>query len=188
MNTLFDIPESTKARHHDIRTLVGARNNRVANDFYPTPEIASVSLLERERFDGEIWEPACGDGAMSRVIERYGYKVKSTDLIERGYGESGVDFLRSKYMTDNIVTNAPFSLMNKFIHQALTHARKKVAFLGRLNLLETKTRKKFFTDFPFARLYVFSERIQFGQGSNAIAFAWFIWDYSHSGKPIIEWV
>lgn len=86
------------------------------------------------------------------------------------------------------MTNPPFSKANQFIHQALIHASKKVAILGRLNLLETKGRKKLFTNFPFARLYVFSERIQFGQGSNAIAFAWFVWDYSHTGKPIVEWL
>lgn len=90
MDTLFEIPETSKAKHHAIRTIVGARNNRVENDFYPTPEIATVLLLENEKFEGEIWEPACGDGAMSTVIERYGYPVKSTDLIDRGYGRGGM--------------------------------------------------------------------------------------------------
>jgi hypothetical protein len=70
--TLFEIPEESKSRHH-IRRMIGARNNRVLHDFHPTPEIATVKLLEREKFHGEIWEPACGDGAMSRVLERYGY-------------------------------------------------------------------------------------------------------------------
>ena len=191
MNTLFDIPETSKARHN-IRMMAGARNNRIAHDFYPTPEIATVSFLEREKFEGEIWEPACGDGAMSRVIERYGYPVKSTDLIDRGYGVGEVDFLRSKERANNIMTNPPFSLANKFIHHALTHADKKVAMLLRLNFLESKTRKKFFTEFPFARIYVFAERVPFRvnpqSGSNAIAFAWFVWDYLHSGKATIEWL
>jgi hypothetical protein len=89
MDTLFELDEVSKAKHHDIRTLVGARKNKVANDFYPTPEIATVKFLEQEKFVGEIWEPACGDGSMSRVIERYGYLVKSTDLIYRGFGRGG---------------------------------------------------------------------------------------------------
>ena len=91
METLFELPEVSKANHR-IRMMVGARKNRNKHDFYPTPEIATVRFLEAERFEGEIWEPACGDGAMSRVIERYGYRVKSTDLIDRGYGEGGVNF------------------------------------------------------------------------------------------------
>lgn len=191
MDTLFELPEITKANHR-IRMMSGARQNRIAHDFYPTPEIATVKFLERETFDGEIWEPACGDGAMSSVIERYGYRVKSTDLIYRGYGEGGINFLRCNHQTDNIVTNPPFKLANKFIHHALEHAKNKVALLLRLNMLESKSRKKLFTEYPFARLYIHSERIPFKvkatTGSNAIAFAWFVWDFSYSGKPVIEFL
>lgn len=92
--TLFDIPNETKAKHHRVRLLVGARNNRKEHDFYPTPEIATVRFLEKEKFSGEIWEPACGDGSMSRVLESYGYQVKSTDLIYRGYGGGGRGFFK----------------------------------------------------------------------------------------------
>lgn len=186
LQTLFDLPEVSKA-HHRVRMLVGARGNRVEHDFYPTPEIATVKFLEREKFEGEIWEPACGNGAMSKVIERYGYDVKSTDLIDRGFGESGIDFLRSTYKTKNIVTNPPFKLANKFVHHALTHATSKVAMILRLNFLESKSRKKLFLDYPFSKLYVHVERVPF-QSDNAIAFAWFVWDYSFAGKPIIEWL
>src|SRR5689334_1635219 len=98
---------------------------------------------------------------MSKVLERYGYQVKSTDLIDRGYGQGGIDFLRTNTMTDNIVTNPPFSLAPKFVHHALLHTRNKVAMILRLNFLETKSRKKLFTEHPFCRLYVFCERVPF---------------------------
>jgi hypothetical protein len=29
-------------------------------DFYPTPEWATYALLDNERFEGRLWEPACG--------------------------------------------------------------------------------------------------------------------------------
>ena len=91
----------------------GARKNHIAHDFYPTPEIATIKFLDKERFDGEIWECACGDGAMSRVIERYGYQVKSTDLIDRGYGKKGqINFLTCSDRADNIMTNPPFKYAN----------------------------------------------------------------------------
>jgi hypothetical protein len=190
-DTLFDIPEVSKARH-SIRMMAGARNNRIEFDYYPTPNIATISLLEKERFIGDIWEPACGDGAMSKIIEQYGYRVKSSDLIDRGYGEGCIDFLRSNYHTDNIITNPPFSHASKFVHHALLHSEKKVAMLLRLNFLESKCRKILFRDFPFYKLYVFAERIPFrvnpGSGSNAIAFGWFVWDHSYLGKPTIEWL
>ena len=71
------------------------KNNRVKNDFYPTPPEATEILLNKFTFNGDIWECACGDGSMSKVLEQKGYDVYSSDLIDRGYGESGVDFLKT---------------------------------------------------------------------------------------------
>ena len=81
------------------------RGDREKDDFYPTPESATKSLLYRQKFQGNIWECACGNGAMSKVIIEQGYDVYSSDLIDRGYGEVGIDFLQSNKKVDNIVTN-----------------------------------------------------------------------------------
>jgi hypothetical protein len=62
-------------------------------DFFPTPRWATFALTENETFNGEIWECACGDGSMSRVLAETGQPIRSTDLYDRGYGTSGVDFL-----------------------------------------------------------------------------------------------
>jgi hypothetical protein len=55
-------------------------------DFFPTPPWATFALIDNERFQGDIWECACGDGTMSRVLEQTGCQVPSSDLYERGYG------------------------------------------------------------------------------------------------------
>lgn len=170
--------------------MVNNRKNNVDHDFYPTPPSATKQILKLEKFTGEVWEPACGDGAISKVLLLHQYSVKSTDLIDRGFGTGGVDFLRSKYVSDNIMTNPPFVVGNKFIHQAITHARNKVVFLLRLSYLTSKTRKKFFENspgLPFARLYVHSARIPFGP-STMMDFAWFVWDKDHTGTPTIQWI
>ena len=52
-------------------------NNRVENDFYPTPPYATNALLDREKFIGNIWECACGNGDMSEVLIKNGYNVYS---------------------------------------------------------------------------------------------------------------
>jgi hypothetical protein len=72
-------------------------------DFFRTPRWATFALIENEKFNGEIWECACGDGTMSRVLEETGQPVRSTDLYDRCFGEAGVDFLmsRSRADTDN---------------------------------------------------------------------------------------
>lgn len=59
---------------------------RVPHDFYPTPPEAVRALLSVEAFEGSIWEPACGDGAISKVLLAAGFDVVSTDLIDRGFG------------------------------------------------------------------------------------------------------
>lgn len=191
MDILFEMSVTTKKGKSSMERMGGSRNNDVEGDFYPTPAMATAALLGRELFHGDIWEPACGDGAMSKVIEDYGYRVRSTDLYDRGYGTSGVDFLRCTDRSENIVTNPPFKYANQFIHKALTKADSKVALLLRLNYLESKTRKKFFKghkDFPFKKVLVFSERIPFNGPGNMMAFAWFIWDRSYQGTPEIDWI
>src|SRR5215470_5861126 len=78
---------------------------RADHDFYPTPPEAVRALLSVEQFDGPIWEPACGDGAISRVLEEQGHQVTSTDLIDRGYGEADVDFLSPAAATRVMLEN-----------------------------------------------------------------------------------
>lgn len=53
-------------------------------DFYPTPPWASRALLSYEEFTGDIWECACGDGAMSNVLEETGQTIISSDKYDRG--------------------------------------------------------------------------------------------------------
>ena len=64
-------------------------------DFFPTPRWATFALIDNEKFSGDIWECACGDGTMSKVLEETGCTVLSSDLHDRGYGEIGLDFLTS---------------------------------------------------------------------------------------------
>lgn len=96
--------EKSKVSDHNFRF-----PKRAAYEFYPTPPEATRALLSVEQFDGSIWEPACGDGAISKVLTEAGYQVVSTDLIDRGYGAGGHDFLKSTTpLAKNIITNPPY--------------------------------------------------------------------------------
>ena len=164
------------------------KNNRVKNDFYPTPFEATQSLLDRQKFDGEIWECACGDGSMSKVLIKNGYNVCSSDLIDRGYGEVGIDFLNSNKNVDNIITNPPFNLSTEFTIKALNLANNRVAMLNKLSFLEgIKRKNKVFTLNKLEKVWVFSKRIKFG-GNGLMAFAWFIFNKNYNGKPMIDWI
>ena len=97
-------------------------------DFFPTPAWATHALLENEHFEGEVWECACGDGAMSRVLESRDLPVISSDLYERGYGESGRDFLTATRTAENIITNPPYNAAEAFVRVGLQRSRRKLAF------------------------------------------------------------
>lgn len=171
--------------------------NRERDDFYPTPPYATEALLKRESFDGAIWEPACGDGAISNVLKAAGYHVQSTDLVDRGYGTSRIDFLM-EYATQaqNIITNPPYKYATEFAYKACELAPKKVAFLCKLSWLESQERKRLFAKYPPARVLVFSERLSMQRGRQAtdddasgmIAFAWYIWDKAHNGPTELRWI
>lgn len=179
------------------RGIIPDAENRQRDDFYPTPPRATRALLAVETFEGDIWEPACGDGAISKVLEEAGYTVNSTDLIERGYGLSGVDFLLDYQTTaNNIITNPPFKFAQEFVEHALSRSRRKVAMLCRLGWLEGKERRKMFVSTPLAHVWVFSSRVpmlrngeqMMAGGGGMIAFAWYVWDHTYVGKPTLGWL
>lgn len=95
------------------------KHERHPSDFYVTPPEATHALMDSPYaalLFGMKWEPACGDGAISKVLIERGHKVLSTDLVNRGYGVTGVDFLKQKNsLGDSIITNPPFDLAEAFI-------------------------------------------------------------------------
>jgi len=164
-------------------------------DFFPTPAWATHALLESERFAGEIWECACGNGAMSRVLQTTGLPVLSSDLYERGYGESGHDFLTSTRSAQNIVTNPPYNAAEAFVRAGLERSRRKLALLLRLAFLEGAHRARtLFARTPPSRVWVFAERITFYpagaavKGSGTTAYAWFVWDHDAPSGTELKWL
>lgn len=179
-----------------VRGIIPDAQNRHPEDFYPTPPQGTEALMAVERFVGPIWECACGDGCMSRVLARHN-AVVSTDLVDRGYGESGVDFLaQTTPRAPNIVTNPPFKHAQKFAEKALGLTTGKVALLCRLAWLEGIGRKALFESTPLARVWIFARRlpIQRGRlasaedGTGMIAFAWFVWEHGYTGAPTVGWL
>lgn len=163
-------------------------------DFFPTPKWATHALIDNEQFEGEIWEPACGDGAMSKVLMKTGNQVHSSDLYDRQYGETGVDFLQTERCSSNIVTNPPYNSAEGFVQAGLKKSSKKFALLLRLAFLEGINRNKtLFSISPPSRVWVFSERITFypagakQKGSGTTAYAWFVWDKNASSGTEIKW-
>ncbi len=175
-----------------------AKGDREKDDFYPTPPSATQALMDRQKFEGNIYECACGNGAMSKVMIKNGYNVYSSDLIDRGYGKSNINFLTQDYSImdiDNIITNPPFNLSTEFTIKALSLAKNKVCMLNKLSYLEgIKRRELIFNQNKLQKILIFSRRVPFKKESTKtkaaglMAFGWFIYDVNYNGKPTIDWI
>lgn len=83
--------------YRSIYTCLGASNHsltdREENDYYATDPIAIDCLLAGgAKLSHNLWECACGEGHLSKRLSEYGHIVKSTDLIERGFGGGVLTF------------------------------------------------------------------------------------------------
>lgn len=192
---------------NSIFKTLGASNHtdseREQHDYYATEPKAVELLLEQESFCPYVWECACGEGHISEVLKAHGYKVKSSDLYDRGYeGTEIADFLKVKKehinndFSRDIITNPPYKYAKEFVEKALEISMDgtKIAMFLKLTFLESKARKKLFEKYPPETVYVFSSRVSCGKNgdfttaANAVCYAWFVWKKGFKGNPIIKWV
>ncbi len=180
-----------------------SHKNRASLEFYPTPPEATRALLSVEKFVGSIWEPACGDGAISKVLLDAGYDVVSTDLAHREFGQGGINFLRTtKPLAKNIITNPPYGthgLADVFIRRALLHTQKtggKVAMLLNWRSICNPKRHHKFIKTPPSAIYAIDRLICWPYGkptsqSRSIAkqqYCWLVWDGQKKQMPKFWWL
>ena len=171
---------------------------RAAYDFYPTPPEATQALLSAEAFDGSVWEPACGEGHIAKVLESSGLSVIATDLIDYGYGQGGRDFLAErKPLAKHIITNPPYGkgLADAFAKHALKLAAESggtVAMLMNIAGLCHPLRHSFWTERPPSVVYCLDECVCWPYGkptrsSASIAqqrYCWVVWKPGTSGTEL----
>ena len=171
-------------------------------EFYPTPPEATRAFLAAEAFDGSVWEPACGLGAISMELEAAGYETVSTDLADYGYGAAGCDFLKCRTpKAKHIVTNPPYGagLADRFVRQALNLTAQtggKVAMLLNLNSLCHPGRHESFMRRPPARLYGLDNCVCYPNGDPALAtrrtrehrYVWAVWTPEPVPQTTFHWL
>lgn len=203
---------------NSVFRVLGASNHtdhdRAENDYYATDPIAIDALLEVETFDGEIWEPCCGEGHLSNRLKERGYSVISSDLIDRGYGAGNVDFFSCRESwAKNIVTNPPYSCVTEWTRHSLDILPEggKLAMFLPIQFLETKKRRPILQHDPPVRVLVCSDRVlcaangdfyeRDGAGNikykkdgtpiklkSAKCYAWFVWEKGYRGDTVIKLV
>lgn len=115
-------------------------------------------------------------------------------MIDRGYGEGGVDFLKqTEIWNGDIVTNPPYKYAQEFIEHALELVPDghKVCMFLKLTFLESQRRRKMFEKYPPKTIWVSSSRIQCGKNgefeASAVAYAWYVWEKGYKGETIVRW-
>ena len=176
---------------------------RVENDYYATPPESTQALLNVLELNGSILEPACGEGHISEVLKNNypNSEIVSTDLIDRGYGSGGINFLEHTYDRSftNVITNPPFKYMREFVEKSLEISTDKVIMFGKIQFLEGQRRKEFLENSPLKYVYVFSERqnpMRNGspvdengkKWSSTMCFAWYVWEKGYEGEPVVRWL
>lgn len=167
----------------------GSGYERKERDLYETPEWVTEALVPHlPRGIERAWEPACGSGKMLDVLRRHIPSVMGTDIA------SDWDFLtHTGTYVDAVITNPPYELAREFIGRAIAFTADGgvVAMLLRTDFDHAKTRQDLFGGCKlFAKKIVLTKRIKWfedSKGQPSFNHAWFIWDWKHSGKPILEY-
>lgn len=180
-----------------------SEGDRETNDFYATDPEALEVFLSKLKQDGivlphKICEPACGMGHLSEVLKKHGYDVSSYDLYDHGYGEIGIDFLKSDIKAKCFLTNPPYKYALEFVKKAIENVSTNgyVIMLLKIQFLEGKKRYEFFKRNPPRYIYVNSSRQNCAKNgdfknydrNSAVCFSWFIWEKDFVGEPTVRWI
>lgn len=161
------------------------------DSFYPTPWEATESFLLAEESwltaHDEIEEPACGTGEIAEVIRGHGKRVFASDLVDRGYGIGGRDFLSLSHPRrgTGLITNPPYDddLAEAFIRMAHEKGYGYIAMLLKANYWHAQKRHPLFRRFRPVRIRPLGWRVDFtGGGSNHFDCIWVVWIPSDGGK------
>ncbi len=181
-------------------TTGGKAENRRELDFYPTPKNVTQALMNFFGFTPlKIWEPACGTGSMSKVLEFYGHEVYSSDKADYGYGVTNSDFLThipdKKF--DAIITNPPFKQSIEFIEKSLKEA-PMVAMLLKTQYWHARNKYNLFNNNPPAYVLPLTWRPDFleherkageKKGAPTMDVAWTVWisgETETKYKPLLK--
>lgn len=168
---------------------------RKKSDFYETPYSITKQLLNRVKLIEPILEPACGNGAIMKVLlEQYG-NVRGYDIQDKTIR---CDFLKETEEYGTIITNPPFSLAEEFIDKALTLSNN-IYFLLPLAYLHGKKRyDKFYNKKAqkLSEIFVFTRYPMLGDPlredgkyrTGMMVYAWFHFENNAGLYPKINWI
>jgi hypothetical protein len=167
------------------------------NDCYSTPAVAVEALLTVESLPYHIWEPAAGRGNIVCALRDAGHAVIASDIwyynFTLDFEADFLDQVRAPAGTELILTNPPYRYATEFVDHALTLC-PRVIMLCRLAFLESECRTRILDTGTLAAVHVFKKRLPMmhregwtgRRASNAMPFAWFVWNRNHAGPTTVD--
>lgn len=173
--------------------------NRPESDFYPTPGVLVEKLIKSPPFcelSGNytglaeetedrkmcILEPACGYGAITRILEKH---LDFCEIISHDIRTDGVDFLSyiPEKKIDMIITNPPFSLFDEFVKKA-KEISPVVIFIGKVNFFGAYNRQREGVWNNLRDVMIFNRQVDYRTVSRDdgkfycgnLVTGWFVWD------------
>jgi hypothetical protein len=179
-------------------------------DYYATHWDSTRIFLNQIAKDGldlnqNIYEQSCGGGHMADVLKEYGFNVRCSDLVDRGYPDTKIQDFLSITKEDlpfsgkpfDFMTNPPFKYAEEFIEKSMEMLQDNcnlILFL-KIQFLESKARYELFKKYPPKYVYVNSSRQLCAQNgefekykATALCYCWYIWTKNYSGETILRWI
>ena len=152
-------------------------NGRIENDFYETPSVCIQALLDNVHFPRVIEDPGCGAGAISKVLLDNGIIPISTDLVYRGYGIGGRDYLQQTVrMATGMIANPPFKIAVPWIKKAFELQYDIFALLLKSQYWHAAIRFKLFHECKPSLIMPMTWRPDFtGGGNPTMDCMWCVW-------------
>lgn len=175
---------------------------RDALDYDPTPPEATAAFLAAEggrlrEIGGPIWEPAVGGGHMAQEMQRQGFDVIGTDVVDRGWPgtqiQSFYDF--KSPLSEIIVTNPPYCEISardghgRWLKHVEDLGVRYAAFLLNWDWIAARINgmDELHASFPVSRAYVCCWKIDFrGGGSPPQRNGWLVWDRDWQGETVLR--
>lgn len=180
-----------------------SKDDRQNEDYYATDPIAIDKLIKKYELPKYIYEPCCGAGHLSKRLEELGHVVYSSDLYDRGYGETGIDFFTVNKMPENcncILTNPPYNKAMEVILHALDILPEdgQCIMLVKTTFLEGKKRfKELFSNHPPKYMFQFVERLicakngdfeYMNKVGSAVSYCWMVFTKNNKELTQIDWI
>jgi predicted RNA methylase len=192
---------------------ITGRKKNIKYDLYETPKEATRKILDAliddsilNTINDELYECCSGAGAITNVLDEYGFKYNASDIQIEDYivGEKGIDVYElPDKCCDIVFTNPPYNLMTPrkknfdthMLKQFLRISKDKVILLLNIFYLSSDTRMEMLKQSPLKYVYMHSDRVTmfpYGEekpdNGGTKFFAWYVFEHGYTGEPVIRWL